>query len=229
MTNQAVFLIDPQKDKNFLFHEINAKPFIHYQLSYLAENLFKKIVFIEVSGLPSLKEIIGDSYLNMDIQYIELDDQLNESDRLKKAFEIIDEIYAFVFDAHHYFRLNLQKADDFRRMRDCKMLHIGKKAENYYRAELTHLSLDEKGAIEEIQSKISKEKADTFFSGTWLINRIYFQKNHHSTHSSLLNILENMLPEKRMFCLACRQYLMITSSEKDLEKVSYDITEYHYQ
>lgn len=229
MTNQAIIIINPDKKKDFLFKELNGKMFLHYQLSFLAENLFRKIVFIEPSEAPPLKSILGKNYLDMELVYIENKDALSETQMLNKAFEYIDDIYAFVFDAHHYFRLNLAKADDFRRMRDTKFLHIGRKSEEFYHADLPHLILDEKGKVIEINPKPKQQDTDTFFTNTWLINRISFQKQYSSIDSSLLELLKLRYQENKEFCLACRQYFIEISSEKDLEKAENDIKTNHYQ
>lgn len=229
MTNQAIIIIDKNKNRDFLFKELNGKIFLHYQLSYLSENLFKKVIFIEPKDAPPIKSILGNSFADMELQYEEFDDGMTESESLIKAFEQIDDIYAFVFDAHQYFRLNMGKADDFRRMRDSRMLHIGKKYEEYYTDQLPQLEINEKGRIIDIKEDISKENIDTFFTNTWLINKVFFRKTFDSTNSSLLEILQSRYQENREFCLACRQYFTLASSEKELENLENDIREYHYQ
>jgi len=229
MTNQAIIIVDPAKDKDLLFRQINGKMFFHYQLSYLDENLFKKIVVVDTDNAAGIKTFFGSEYLGMEMIYIYSDKDFSESKALKKAFDLIDDIFAFVFDAHHFFRLNLGKADDFRRMRDSKILHIGKKYEGFFYDDLHHLELDEKGRISQITSQISIEEADTFYTACWLISKSYFQKQFESVNSSLIEILKQKYLENHQYCLACRQYFIRISSEKDLEKAKNEFTEYHYQ
>lgn len=229
MTNQAIIIINPLKNKDLLFKELKGKIFLHYQLRYLAENLIKKIVIIEPIEAPPLKSILGTSYLDMELDYVKFNKNHGESQSLIEAFELVDDIYAYVFDAHHYFRLNLAKADDFRRMRESRMLHIGIKSEGFIYKDLPHILLNDRGRIEEITDKIEKQEADTFFTNTWLINKRYFQRQFNSTESSLLELLKARYEENREYCLACRQYFIEISSEKDFEKAEHDIEEYHYQ
>lgn len=229
MTNQAIIIVDPEKDKDLLFRKINGKMFFHYQLSYLHENLFKKLVIVDTNNAVEIKSFFGSEYLGMEMTYINRDKDFSDSEILKKAFDLIDEIYAFVFDAHHYFRLNLGKADDFRRMRDAKMLAIGKKYEGLFYKELHHLVLDEKGRINQIETNIKIDDADTFYTSSWLINKKYFQKQLESTKASLIDLLQQKYLEHYQYCLACRQYFLRISSEKDLEKAKNEFTEYHYQ
>lgn len=228
MTNQAIIIINPLKEKDSLFKELNGKIFLHYQLSYLAENLFKKIIIIEPKDAPPLKSILGNSYLEMDLVYLENNDHLSETKALQLAFDLVDEIYAFVFDAHHYFRLNMPKADDFRRMRDSRFLHIGRKADEYHHDSLPHLTLNEKGRIENISNCVGNNEPDTFYTNTWLINKVFFQKQFSSTDSDLLDLLKTRYDKNLEYCLACRQYFIEISSEKDLEIAENDIKEYHY-
>jgi len=229
MTNQAIIYINPDKNKDLLFKKLNDKIFLHYQLSYLAENLFRKIIIIEPDEAPPLKSFLGNSYIDMKIQYLSISKDLNESKAILKALEMVEDVCVFVFDAHHFFRLNLSKADDFRRMRMTKMLHIGKKAEDFVSDNLWHLSLGEKGNVKDISIATSEQDLDTFFTGTWLINKIYFQKEYSSSNSNLFEILKSNYQNHQEFCLACRQYFVEISSEKDLEKAENDIKEYHYQ
>lgn len=229
MTNQAIIFVNREKNKDFLFKKLNGKFFLHYQLSYLSENLFKKIIFIDSNVTPSLKSFLGNHYLEMELVFIRGNEEDSETRLLNQAFEHIDDIYAFVFDAHHLFRLNLSKADDFRRMRDAKVLHIGRKSEEFYHESLPHMRLNEKGQIEEITPNVGSNKSDTFFTNTWLINKIYFRKLFNAQNTDMFELLKSRYEEHREFCLACRQYFIEISSEKDLEKAENDIKEYHYQ
>jgi NDP-sugar pyrophosphorylase family protein len=229
MTYEAIIFVNQEKNKNFLLEKLNGKKFLHYQLNYLSENLFKKIVFVESNTEPSLKSSFGDSYLDMELVYANYEKNQSESQALLKAFEYIDDLYAFVFDAHHLFRVNLIKADDFRRMRDSKMLHIGKKAEDYYNESLPHMLLDVKGKIEEINKLKVAGEADTFYSNTWLINKLFFQKQFKSAEADLLHLLDEACKKSPQYCLACRQYFIEISSVKDLEKAENDFKENHFQ
>ncbi len=174
MTNQAIIIVDPAKDKDLLFCKINGKMFFHYQLSYLAENIFRKIVIVDTHNAAAIKAFFGSEYLGMKLEYIQREKDCSESSALQEAFESIEDLYALVLDAHHYFRLNLSKADDFRRMRDSKMLHIGMNSENLKYPDLPHLQLDEKGRIKKIQSGAEVKETDTFYSSSWLISKSYF-------------------------------------------------------
>lgn len=229
MTNQAIIIINPNKNKDFLFKELNGKMFLHYQLSYLAENLFEKIIIIDTNEAPSVKMLFGNRYLDMEVSYINPKSDITETELLKLAFEEISDIYAFIFDAHHLFRLNLAKADDFRRMRDSKMLHIGSKAEGEEFEELPNLIINEKGRIVEIQEKYDVKKADTYFTNCWLISKKYFLNQYATTKTSLFDIIKSNYLEYRIFCLACRQYFTTVNFESDLEIVENEIREYHYQ
>lgn len=229
MTSQAIIFVNPDKNKDLLFKELNGKIFLHYQLNYLSENLFKKVVFIEPKEAPPLKSILGENYLDMELVFIPKEEGESDAKLLIRAFEYIDDIYAFIFDAHHFFRLNLSKSDDFRRMRDTKILLIGRKSEEFHHDTLPHLQLNEKGRIEKVTDNVGNMDADTFFTDTWLINKIYFQKLFGTENLNLFEILKSRYQEYREFCFACRQYFIEISSVKDLEKAENDIKEYHYQ
>ena len=231
MTNEAIIILEPsdsQNDHQLLFEEIKGKPFLHYQLSYLAENLFKHIVFLIPKNDPSFQFHFGKEYLDLKISYLTYNEKLGTGGNIYEAFKLVEETFAFVFSAKNYFRLNLKKADDFRRMRDASILHIGKKAMDY-KAESTKLFLDEKGKIINIIAADVTKEEDTYMADTWLISKRHFNNQFLNRSFSLFDdYLRKEYKESPQYCLACRQYFIKMEGNKDLEKAKYDFAEYFY-
>ena len=230
MTNQAILLIKPEKTskEKLLAKKINHKIFLHYQLSYLSENLFKKIILV-CSSTPSFfyKSFFGDEYLGMEMVYIEIKEPNHQIEMLFAAMNHISEIYTFVFDAYKYFRINLSKADDFRRMRDAKILLISSKASDL-ETENDQLFLDDKGKIIDIQDAHSVEM-DCIFTNTWLLNKEYFREHFKTSTSSIWDHWKIQYKTTPLYSLACRQYYLELNNLKDLEIAKYEFTEYNYQ
>lgn len=231
MTNEAIIILDPsdsQSNHQLLFEDINGKPFLHYQLSYLSDNLFKHIVFLIPENESRIHSLFGQEYMDLKITYLNYNDDLGTGGNIYQAINLVDDNFAFVLSAKNYFRLNLKKADDFRRMRDSRILHIGKKAMDY-KAENTKLFLDEKGKIVSIVEAKTTEEEDTYIADTWLISKRYFINKFIGRSFSLIDdYLKKEYKESPQYCLACRQYFIVMEGNKDLEKAKYEFAEYYY-
>lgn len=231
MTNEAIIILNPGDSKNnhqILFEEVKGKVFLHYQLSYLAENLFKHIVFLIPENDNRVQTLFGEEYMDIKITYLNWNPKLGTGGNIHHALDFVMDSFAFVFSAKNYFRLNFRKADDFRRMRDSRILLIGKKALDY-QAESNKLFLDIKGKITHISESSNTEEEDTYNTETWLINKAFFKKQFPDLSFSLFDdYLKTNYEGSPQYCLACRQYFIIMDGNKDLEKVKYEFAEYNY-
>lgn len=232
MTNEAIIILEPSDSQNnhqLLFEDINGKPFLHYQLSYLSENLFKHIVFLIPENENRIYSLFGQEYMDLKITYLNYNQDLGTGGNIYHALNLIDDHFAFILSAKNYFRLNFKKADDFRRMRDSRILHIGKKAMDY-KANSTKLFLDEKGKIANIVKAENTEEEDTYITDTWLINKVFYKKQFHNRAFSLFeDYIETNYKEEAYYCLACRQYYVKLQDQQDLEYSKYEFTEYNYK
>lgn len=230
MTNTAIILVEPGNEANqWLLEEVNSKPFLHYQFSHLEDDFFKQVVLISSNEKESIRNTFGDEYLGIKITYLDWQDDQGQTGNIMNAFEHIDQMQAFVLNAHQHFRLNFSKADDFRRMRDSKVLLIGKKAENKG-SKRDKLFLNEKGKIEEITTYDQSEEEHSYQTDTWLISKPYYQNNFQNIKGSLFNdYLKNEIKNSPQFCLACRQYFLSIDSINDLKIAREDFAEFFYR
>lgn len=232
MTNEAIILLDPENNgesNQLLFEEVNGKPFLHYQLSYLADNLFKHIIFIHSDLKNELLNFFGTEYLGIKITYLEWNEEAKSGGNIYRATELIEDIFVFVFDALHYFRLNFRKADDFRRMRDSKLLFIGRKAEEISNDQAL-IFLNEKGLIKDIKLADHLDDDISIPTQTWLINKIFFKKQFEKQSFSLYeDYFKNEYKKTPLYCLACRQYHIQIQNYKDIEKARDEFAAHYYQ
>ena len=234
MTNQAI-IISLTNTVNENFHtpsplqEVNGKAFLHYQLQYLSDNLFEKIVLLYNDKNEKYVEFFGDIYLGMEIIHLSYELEKNQSGNIIAAMQHISDPYVFVFNANNYFRLNLAKADNFRRMRDSKLLLIGKKAENYTCIS-EKLFLNEKGKIINIIKAKDTNDIDTYNTDTWLINlKNFIELFKGKSQSIFKDYLQSEYGLNQMYCLACRQYYIRISCNDDIKKAENDFKENYYE
>lgn len=230
MTNAAIILVEPgHKSNQWLLEEVNSKPFLHYQFSHLEDDCFKQVVLISSDEKESLKKTFGESYLGIHITYIDWQNDLGQTGNIMNALQHIDQMQAFVLIAHQHFRLNFSKADDFRRMRNSKVLLIAKKAENKG-SKRDKLFLNEKGKIEEIMRFDKSEEEDSYHTDTWLISKSFYRNNLENIKGSLMKeYLEKEYKNTPQYCLACRQYFLSIESINELKIAREDFAEYFFR
>ncbi len=233
MTNQAIIIIQPNSSKKegsipVALQEVNGKIFLHYQLQYLSDNLFEQIVLVCKSEKGKYEAAFGDNYLGMKIIYLPFEEEKGQSGNILEAMQYISDPYVFVFDADNYFRLNLIKADNFRRMRSAPILSIGKKADELL--SLTEkLFLNEKGKIIKITEAEDTKDEDTFNAKTWLLNIKKFTDLFKEKNYSLFkDYLEVEYKSNPIYCLSCKQYFISITNDEDLERAKNDFEENYY-
>lgn len=235
MTNEAIILMDKQEDAAqspsnqlpYPLRLVNGYPFLHYQLSFLSDNVFKSIVMIVNRNMEDYKETFSDQYLGMNITYLEYEQELGTGGNIYKALPFLSNICAFVFSAYCLFRPNLNKAYDFRRMRDTKILMVGKRMERTYPYE--GVKLNEKGQIKAFISKQEKEEEGSIYTGAFIFLVDHFRKTFPDQNFSLYNdYFRKNYQSFPLFCLSCGQYFIEIRKNEDLEIAQYEIEENYF-
>jgi len=232
MTSQAIILdqrfANQEATSPSLFSSICGHPFLHYQLLYLSNNLFDQIIILYTENKDKFLTAFGEEYLGMKLIYLPYDSDKGQNANIFSALEYISKPWFFIFHAHQYFRLNINKATNFRRMRDARIINIGKNNDNFYlKSEL--IFINEKGRIINIITQGETEKTDTFNTDTWLVNKATFvQSISSSKFSSLFDFFSGLYKEQKMYCLSCRQYFIRINNNTDLEKASHDFEENYF-
>ena len=232
MTNQAIILLKSFENSNVKTHlpfqEVNGKPFLHFQLQFLSDNLFEHIVLVYTGDKKGYLDVFGEEYLGMKIIYTPYEDKHGQTKNILNALKFISEMNVFVFNSDNYFRLNITKADNFRRMRDSKILLIGKKEEGI-KSPTEKLFLNEKGKILRITNADETEEQDTFNTDTFLLNKKTFtQIFENNVETSLIEYLKSEHQTTPLYCLSCRQYFINICNNEDLERVKHDIEENYF-
>ncbi len=227
MIFQAIILLTDSANPSLLTQEINGKPFLHYQLNFLVENLFRKIVFVVDEKTAFVQETLGRRFEQMELEYIKADPNSTQAEQVYSAFYYISDPYALVLNGSHFFRLNISKADDFRRMRESRMLAIGKIAT---KADLTKeiIQLDLRGQIMEMNGK-TVDSESIFYTDTWLISKAFYHKNFAPITGSLFQYLVDFYKETPLFAMICRQYFIKISNTDDIDLARNEFDENNFQ
>ena len=97
---------------------INGKPFLEYLLDELEMQGFNKVVFAVGYKKECIINYFGNSYKNLEIIYSSEDEPLGTGGCVRKAFQYIDEDFAFVLNGDTMFKI------DFKEMAKLKSVSI---------------------------------------------------------------------------------------------------------
>ena len=97
---------------------VNNRPFLEYQLDYLERWGMKKVVLSLGYKHELIKNHFGDQYRSITLEYAIEKEPLGTGGAIVNALPHIEGFYVFVLNGDTYFEVNLQRLDDFRRIKE---------------------------------------------------------------------------------------------------------------
>jgi D-glycero-alpha-D-manno-heptose 1-phosphate guanylyltransferase len=97
---------------------VNGRPFLEYQLDYLERWSMQKVILAVGYKHEIIKERFGDHYRSMKLEYAVEKEPLGTGGGIINALIHVEGFYVFVFNGDTYFEVNLQRFDDFRRIKE---------------------------------------------------------------------------------------------------------------
>ncbi|NOR86469.1 MAG: hypothetical protein GQ527_02550 [Bacteroidales bacterium] len=233
MTNEAIILIEnPTNSKGSSpkpspLSKVNNHPFLHYQLQFLDENIFEHIVIMVNGDTENYKKEFGEKYLDIHIEYLKYDPELKSTGNILKALNSISSPMVFIIKGSSYFRLNYKKADDFRRMRNSRLLLISKQMEDVSHFE--EIKLNEKGQIKAIGGLGENSGLGAINTDYFLVNTRYFRTQFAEKKGMLFeDYFKTSYQDEPLFSFVCKQYFIDIQNQKDIEKAKDDFKENYF-
>jgi len=100
---------------------VNGRPFLEYQLDLLDRWGLKRVIL----SVGYKKEIIhlhfGEQYKSMELIYAEEDEPLGTGGAILNALQHVQGYAVFILNGDTYFDINMQRLDDFRRIKECDL------------------------------------------------------------------------------------------------------------
>lgn len=100
---------------------INGRPFLEYQLDLLDRWGMKRVIL----SVGYMKEVIeqhfGGQYRSMELIYAEEEEQLGTGGAILNSLQYVQGYSVFILNGDTYFDVNLQRLDDFRRIKECDL------------------------------------------------------------------------------------------------------------
>lgn len=97
---------------------VNGRPFLEYQLDYLDRWGLNKVVLSVGYQQEKIMDHFGDQYKSLQLIYAKEDEPLGTGGAILNALQHIDGFSAFVFNGDTYFDVNLQRLEDFRKIKE---------------------------------------------------------------------------------------------------------------
>lgn len=99
--------------------KVNGRPFLEYQLSYLASWGVKHVVLSVGYKSELIIEHFGRQFNGVDIDYAVEEELLGTGGGVMKAFSFIKGYNAFVLNGDTFFEVNLSRLSDYQRIKEC--------------------------------------------------------------------------------------------------------------
>ncbi|MCU0371316.1 MAG: nucleotidyltransferase family protein [Bacteroidales bacterium] len=97
---------------------INGRPFLEYQLDYLDRWGLRKVILSVGYYREKIQEHFGEQYKSLQIGYAVEDEPLGTGGAIMNALKQVEGFSVFIFNGDTYFDVNLQRLDDFRRIKE---------------------------------------------------------------------------------------------------------------
>jgi D-glycero-alpha-D-manno-heptose 1-phosphate guanylyltransferase len=100
---------------------INGRPFLEYMLDYLERWGLKRVILAVGYKNEIIKQHFGNEYKSLEIDYAVEDQPLGTGGAILNAMKLVKGFSAFIFNGDTYFDVNLQRLDDFRRIKEADL------------------------------------------------------------------------------------------------------------
>lgn len=97
---------------------VNGRPFLEYQLDFLDRWAMKKVILSVGYKKEMIMDHFGSSYKSLELVYSEEEEPLGTGGAILQALRLASGYAVFIFNGDTYFDVNLQKLDDFRKIKE---------------------------------------------------------------------------------------------------------------
>lgn len=101
---------------------INGRPFLEYQLDYLERWGLKKVILSVGYQKEKIRLHFGDQYKSLKIAYAIEEEPLGTGGAILNALQFVEGYAVFIFNGDTYFDVNLQRLDDFRKIKEADLI-----------------------------------------------------------------------------------------------------------
>jgi D-glycero-alpha-D-manno-heptose 1-phosphate guanylyltransferase len=100
---------------------VNGRPFLEYLLDYLERWGLHRVILSVGYQQDKIRQHFGESYKSLELAYAIEEEPLGTGGAILNALPLVKGFSTFIFNGDTYFDVNLQRLDDFRRIKEADM------------------------------------------------------------------------------------------------------------
>lgn len=196
---------------------VNGRPFLEYQLDFLDRWGLKRAILSVGYQKEMIRRHFGDEYKSLKLFYSEEEEPLGTGGAILAALRQVQGYAAFVFNGDTYFDVNLQRLDDFRKIKEtdlCISLRYEINPERFGLVEF-----DNNNRITHFYEKSSGPEEGYINGGVYLIRREYLLRfGLPEKFSFETDFLQRYYQTEEFYGLRCFSYFRDIGVPEDYEK-----------
>jgi len=215
------------KDTPKAMAPINGRPFLDFQLDYLAAFGIDHVVI----SVGHLREKIMDHYQNqynnIRIDYAIEEEPLGTGGGLLLAMKKVEGSSVFVLNGDTFYMIDYQKFLDIHRAKESKCSIIIREMDDISR--YGAIERNENRQITGFYEKSDRQGQGFINGGVYLINKVYFLNQNLPEKFSLeKDFFQKIYTQQKIYGILCRQYFIDIGVPEDYEKAQDDFKEFEY-
>lgn len=196
---------------------VNGRPFLEYQLDYLDRWEMKRVILSVGFKKDIIRDHFGNAYKSMQLIYAQEDEPLGTGGAILNSLPLVEGFAAFIFNGDTYFDVNLQRMDDFRKIKEadvCIALRYEIEPDRFGIVEFDH-----NNKITNFYEKHSGLEEGYINGGVYLIRKDYLLRFGLSGNFSFeKDFLQKYCPVEDFFGLRCFSYFRDIGIPEDYHK-----------
>ena len=101
---------------------INNRPFLEYQLDFLDRWGLQKVILSVGYQKEKIQQHFGSEYKSLKLIYASEEEPLGTGGAIMNALQFVEGYAVFIFNGDTYFDVNLQRLDDFRKIKEADLV-----------------------------------------------------------------------------------------------------------
>lgn len=198
---------------------VNGKPFLHYVFEYLNRQGITRAVLAVGYKYEVIKAFLGNSYLNIDIQYSIEEEPLGTGGAIKQAFDLVED-EAFVINGDTFFDVSLSELYSFFSSKNADLAMALKQLKNFDRYGTVKVNDDER-VVQFKEKKLMEE--GLINGGVYLMKKnIFNNAGDEKKFSFEKDVLEKFVGELRYYGISFENYFIDIGIPTDYAQAQID-------
>lgn len=206
---------------------VNGRPFLDYQLAYLAFSGVKRVIIAAGYMHQKIMDQYGERFGSLLIDYSVETEPLGTGGALKQAIKLAQYNPVLVLNGDTFFEVELSKFLDFYRRRNAKIAIVTREVENTARYGSVEVEWD--GEITAFNEKTETGDKGRINGGIYLIDKNMFLSNDLPDKFSLeKDFFEKVYKSQKIYAMLCRRYFIDIGVPDDYAKTKDDFSYFRY-